>query len=182
MQFVVALYLLAGQHHAGVHQDPEQQLLLQGLRDLDDAVLQCWKRLERLEVAPRDRAHNPGDGIACQAGQPMGAFRRRRAGLFSGHRQRLALMMAVMMLGMPQVYSCHTSAGARVLWDETVSEARVCPPVALGGEVGTTVVGDQPDPGDWKKLSAVHCQATQSVLTFMCSLDGRSRKVKFEKF
>jgi hypothetical protein len=32
------------------------------------------------------------------------------------------------------------------------------------------------------KLSVVHCQATQSVLTFLCSSDGRSRKVKFEKF
>ncbi len=91
-------------------------------------------------------------------------------------------MMAVMMLGMPQVYSCHTSAVTRVLRDERMSEARVCPPLALGGKVGTTVVGDQPDPGDWKKLLAVHCQATQSVLTFTCSLDGQSRKVKFEKF
>ncbi len=28
----------------------------------------------------------------------------------------------------------------------------------------------------------MHCRVTQSVLTFLCSSDGRSRKVKFEKF
>jgi hypothetical protein len=39
--------------------------------------------------------------------------------------------------------------------------------------------GGQLDPGDWKKLSALHCQATQSVLTFLCSLEGWSRMVKF---
>jgi hypothetical protein len=44
--------------------------------------------------------------------------------------QQLALMMAVMVLGMPQVYSSHVSAGPRMPWDKTVSELRVCPPVA----------------------------------------------------
>jgi hypothetical protein len=28
----------------------------------------------------------------------------------------------------------------------------------------------------------MHCQATQSVLTFMCGLDGRTNKVRYEKF
>ncbi len=59
---------------------------------------------------------------------------------------------------------------------------RVCLPVMLGAKTEITARGDQPDPGDWKKMSAVHCQSTQSVLTFLCGLDGRSGKVKFEKF
>jgi hypothetical protein len=39
MRFVVDLRLLAGQHHAGVLQDPVQQLLLNCLWRLDDTVL-----------------------------------------------------------------------------------------------------------------------------------------------
>jgi hypothetical protein len=41
---------------------------------------------------------------------------------------------------------------------------------------------DTPDRDDWMKLPAVHCQATQSVLMFLCGSDGRLRKLKFEKF
>jgi hypothetical protein len=48
--------------------------------------------------------------------------------------------------------------------DDTVSEARVCPPVAPSDRIEMTIVEDKRDPDDWKKLSAVHCQATQSVL------------------
>ncbi len=96
--------------------------------------------------------------------------------------QQLALMMAVMVLGIPQAHGCHVSKGSRMPWGESGSEARVCPPVVLGNKAGVTVVGDQLDPDGWRRLPAVHCQATQSVLTFMCSLDGHSRKVKYEKF
>ncbi len=42
--------------------------------------------------------------------------------------------------------------------------------------------GEQLDPSHWKKLPAMHCQATQSVLSFMCGLDGRTKMVKYEKF
>jgi hypothetical protein len=56
-------------------------------------------------------------------------------------------------------------------WDESVPEARVCPPVAQSDGIGMTTVEDRPD-----------LDATQSVLTFLGSLDSRSRKVKFEKF
>jgi hypothetical protein len=34
----------------------------------------------------------------------------------------------------------------------------------------------------WRKLPAVHCQATQSILSFTCGLDNRMGKVKYEKF
>ncbi len=56
--------------------------------------------------------------------------------------QRLALMMAVMMLVMPQVYSCHASTGSGMSWNEKVSEAWVCPPVGLSDKIGITAVGD----------------------------------------
>ncbi len=91
-------------------------------------------------------------------------------------------MMAMMVLGMPQVYSCHASAGPRMPWDESVPEARICPPVARSDRIRMATVEDRPDPEDWKKLSEVHCLTTQSVITFLCSLDGQSGKVKFEKF
>jgi hypothetical protein len=41
--------------------------------------------------------------------------------------QRLALMMAVMMLGMPQVHSCHTSTSSEMSWGGDMSEPRICP-------------------------------------------------------
>ena len=34
----------------------------------------------------------------------------------------------------------------------------------------------------WKRLTAVHCMAMQSSLSFMCGVDGRARSVKYEKF
>ncbi len=61
-------------------------------------------------------------------------------------------------------------------------EARVCPPATLRGETETSVMGEQLNPSHWRKLPAIHCQATQSVLMFTCGLDGRMSKVKFEKF
>ncbi len=36
--------------------------------------------------------------------------------------------------------------------------------------------------GQWTKLPAVHCMAMQLSLSFMCGLDGRTRKVSCEKF
>ncbi len=91
-------------------------------------------------------------------------------------------MMAVMVLGMPQVHSCHASAIPEVLWSGETSVARVCPPAMFRDETGVSTMGEQLDPSHWKKLPAVHCQATQSVLTFMFGLDGRMGKMKFERF
>ncbi len=53
--------------------------------------------------------------------------------------QRLALMMALMVLGMPPVYSCHvpTRCGSPLGMD--VSEPKVCPPVAVGSETGVGI-------------------------------------------
>jgi len=51
--------------------------------------------------------------------------------------QRLALMMAIMVLGMPQVYSCNIATGCGAPLGAGVSEPRICPPVGSGGEIGT---------------------------------------------
>jgi hypothetical protein len=96
--------------------------------------------------------------------------------------QRLALMMAVMVLGMPQVYSCNIATGREVSWGMSMSEPSICPPVGTGGENGISAVKEQLDTKQWKRLPAIHCMATQSSLSFMCGLDGRTRKVKYEKF
>jgi hypothetical protein len=48
--------------------------------------------------------------------------------------QRLALMMALMVLGMPPVYSCNIPAGCGLPFVADMSEPRVCPPI--GSETG----------------------------------------------
>jgi hypothetical protein len=75
--------------------------------------------------------------------------------------QRLAIMMALMVLGMPQVYSCH---------------------ITTGREIGISAARTGLDTRRWKRLPAVRCVAMQSSLSFMCGLDGRTRRVKYEKF
>ncbi len=88
-------------------------------------------------------------------------------------------MMAVMVLGMPQVHSCHTGTSLEMLWGGGMSDPRICPPIMPGNEMR---MGEQLDPNLWRRLPAVHCQAAQSVLTFMCRPDGRMSKAKYEKF
>ncbi len=96
--------------------------------------------------------------------------------------QRLALMMAIMVLGMPQVYSCNIATGREASWGMGTSEPRICPPVGSGREIEISVVKEQLDMRQWERLPAIHCMAMQSSLSFMCGLDGRTRKVKYEKF
>ncbi len=63
-----------------------------------------------------------------------------------------------------------------------VSETRICPPVGSGGEIGISATTGELDTKLWRKLPAVHCMVMQSSLSFMCGVDGRARKVKYEKF
>jgi hypothetical protein len=91
--------------------------------------------------------------------------------------QRLALMV----LGMPQVYSCHVATGCGALLGAGISELaepRICLPVESGRGIGISVTKEELDTGHWKRLPAIHCLAMQSSLSFMCGLDGRTRKVK----
>ena len=92
--------------------------------------------------------------------------------------QRLALMMALMVLGMPPVYSCHTTAGCGSPLEAGMSEPRICPPVGSGGGIGVSATKEELDTRQWRRLPAVHCLAMQSSLSFMCGPDGRTRKVK----
>jgi hypothetical protein len=96
--------------------------------------------------------------------------------------QRLALMMALMVLGMPQVYSCNIATGCGAPLGVGVSEPRICPPVGSGGEIGISATTEELDAKQWRKLPAIHCMAMQSSLSFMCGVDGRVRKVKYDKF
>jgi hypothetical protein len=57
-------------------------------------------------------------------------------------------MMAVMVLGMPQVHGCHASAGSRMLWDGMASERRSARPL----KIRISAMGDQPDPNGWRRL------------------------------
>ncbi len=79
--------------------------------------------------------------------------------------QRLALMMALMVLGMPPVYSCHTNARCGLSLDAGVSEPRICPPVGSGEEIGISAVKEELDMRQWVRLPAVHCLAMQSSLS-----------------
>jgi hypothetical protein len=96
--------------------------------------------------------------------------------------QRLALMMAVMVLGLPQVHSCNIATGHEVSWGMSVLEARICPPVGTGRDNGISALEEQLDAEHWKRLPAIHCMASQSSLSFMCGPDGQTRRVRYEKF
>ena len=86
-------------------------------------------------------------------------------------------MMALMVLGMPQLHSCNM-----VSWGISMLEPRICPPVGTGRENGISAVEEQLDAKQWKRLPAIHCVANQSSLSFTCGPDGQTRKVKYEKF
>ncbi len=96
--------------------------------------------------------------------------------------QRLALMMALMVLGMPPVYSCHVPSGCGTPLGADVSEPRFCPPTESETGIGISAMKRELDEKQWVRLPTVHCVAMQSSLSFMCGLDGRTKKVKYEKF
>jgi hypothetical protein len=57
--------------------------------------------------------------------------------------QRLALMMAVMVLGLPQVHSCHASTGSEVLWVGDRMEPKIYPPALARESRGIPAAGEQ---------------------------------------
>jgi hypothetical protein len=122
--------------------------------------------------------------------QPQGPAYPQPAGmpgLFQppGHAdpvQRLGLMMALMVLGMPPVYSCHVPTGCGVPLGADMSEPRVCPPIETETGIGISALNTEMDEKQWVRLPAIRCVAMQSSLTFTCGLGGRTQKVKYEKF
>jgi hypothetical protein len=77
-------------------------------------------------------------------------------------------MMALMVLGMPPVYSCHTTTVCGMPLDAGVLKPRVCPSFGSRGEIGISATKEELDTRQWKRLPAMHCMAMQSSLSFMC--------------
>jgi hypothetical protein len=87
-----------------------------------------------------------------------------------------------MMARMPQVYSCHVTTGCGAPLRADISEKRVCPLIGSGIEIGISAMKEELGMRQWRRLPAIHCAAMQSSLSFMCGLDGQTKKVKYEKF
>jgi len=96
--------------------------------------------------------------------------------------QRLALMMALMVLGMPPVHSCYAPTRCGVSSSVDMSEPRICPPIGPETRIGIPVPKLEMDEKQWTRMPAIHCVARQSSLTFTCGLGGRTQRVKYEKF
>jgi len=96
--------------------------------------------------------------------------------------QRLALMMALMVLGMPPVYSCGVPTGCGALLGVDTSEPRICPLIGSETRIGLPALKTKIDEEQWVRLPAIHCVARQSLLTFTCGLGGRTQRIKYEKF
>ncbi len=92
--------------------------------------------------------------------------------------QRLALMMALMVLGMPPVHSCYAPTGCGVPSSVDMSEPRICPPIGPETRIGVPVPKWEMDEKQWTRLPAIHCVAKQSSLTFTCGLGGQVREVQ----
>jgi hypothetical protein len=91
-------------------------------------------------------------------------------------------MMALMVLGMPQVYKCNIATGCGAPLGAGTSEPKICPPVGSGGKIVISAATVELATKQWRRLPAIHCMAMQSSLSFMCGVDGRARKVKYNKF
>jgi hypothetical protein len=90
----------------------------------------------------------------------------------SSHRadpvQRLALMMALMVLGMSPVYSCHVPTGCGMLLGVDTSEPRICPPIGTETRIRIPALKTEMDEEQWVRLPAIRCVAMQSSLIFTC--------------
>jgi hypothetical protein len=86
--------------------------------------------------------------------------------------QRLAIMMAMMVLGAPQVYGCCTSEASCVPRALLLPCLDMFPGVTPSKviEVGSREMTSIMD--DWLRLKAVHCYATQSVFSYTCNHRG----------
>jgi hypothetical protein len=68
--------------------------------------------------------------------------------------QRLALMMADMILGAPHVYSCNIGAGLRTQGITSLSDVEICPMVMSSKEVKTGSGEEPSESGNWVRLQA----------------------------
>ncbi len=67
-------------------------------------------------------------------------------------------MMAVMILGAPQVSSCNTVTRLRTQGTTSLSDVEICP-VVMPSKEAKMMFGEEPsDLGDWVRPLAVHCK------------------------
>jgi hypothetical protein len=67
----------------------------------------------------------------------------------------LALMMAVMVLGMPPVHSCHTGTGSEALGGGSRIEPRTYPPIPATGEQNRPTALHKTSPAEQDKSAAL---------------------------
>ncbi len=80
----------AGQHQPGLHQDTEEELVLDRLRGPDDAVVQHpWQSLKILHITSLDRTDEPGylARRLIRSSRPTEIFQPPQQGFFSVHAQ-----------------------------------------------------------------------------------------------
>ena len=68
-------------------------------------------------------------------------------------------MMALMVLGMPPVHSCHVPTECGMLLGVDTSEPRICPPIGTETRVGIPALGAGMDEEQWVRLPAIRCVA-----------------------
>ncbi len=88
-------------------------------------------------------------------------------------------MMAVRVLGAPQIYGCRASGNLGTSGAFSLSGPVACLKVTPSKEAKTRIQREARDMDGWLRLEAIHCQATQSVLSYTCSQEGHARAVKF---
>jgi hypothetical protein len=101
--------------------------------------------------------------------------------------QRLALMMAVMVLGMPQVHSCHANTGFEMSWGGVMSESRICPLIMTGNERGISAAGEQGrvsvlhETSPAKRSESAALRGLQQLQLEMEKLRGEREEIQREK-
>jgi hypothetical protein len=88
--------------------------------------------------------------------------------------QRLALMMALMVLGMPPVYSCHITTGCGMPLDAGTSEPRVCPSFGSRGEIRISVTKEELDTRQCLRYTAWLCSHLYPSCVDRTAEQGRS--------
>ncbi len=71
------------------------------------------------------------------------------------------LMMALMVLGMPQVYSCNIATGCGAPLGAGIPEPKTCPPVGSGEKIVISGTREEFDTKQWRRLPSIHCMAMQ---------------------
>jgi hypothetical protein len=101
--------------------------------------------------------------------------------------QRLALMMAVMVLGMPQVHSCHANTGFEMSWGGDMMEPRICPLTMTGEERGISAAGEQDrlsvlhEASPAKQIESAALRGLRQLLLEMEKLRGEREEMQREK-